>query len=400
MYDFPQEFSGDIDQINAAKLITQKPVVVMSGRGGCGKTFVVSNVLSKVLEMKKKCVLQEFAGDLDDENVNTSDAEREKAIKNIKKKIKARQDEIEEEVLITAPTGKAALILGRRTSLPSHTLHSVIYSCTFWEKAGGQGDWKFSKVRLLVCDECSMIPVRVFSKLISCLTRWAQLQQVILLGDIDQLPSIEPGNFLSDIYIVLERHGVAIRLRTNHRTDSELIVRNAVKISNRQMPAFDPARFLSVQYGFEGNDNDRETNTVTHVVKTVLRREELHDHRSSQFIAFRRKDCDIINELCALQYNNHSVLDRHRKPDYQVGDKICIRRNVECFDVYRKKPVRLCNGEIFFITDITEDQDNKGKKRTFFSLDNGNRIIKISFQELRAAKLAHAWARTIHTFQV
>lgn len=393
MFDFVQEFSGDNDQINAAKLITQKPVVVMSGRGGCGKTFVVSNVLSKALEMKKQCVLQEFAGDLDDENVSTSDDERDKASKT-------RQEEIEEEVLITAPTGKAASILGRRTSLPSHTLHSVIYSCTFWEQAGGQGDWKFNNVRLLVCDECSMISVRVFSKLLSCLTRWTQLQQVILLGDVDQLPSIEPGNFLSDIYTALEAHGVAIRLRTNHRTDSELIVRNAVKISNHQMPTFDPLRFLSVPYGFGGNDSDRETNTVTEVVKTVLQREELRDHRSSQFVAFRRKDCDIINELCALHYNNHSALDRHRKPDYRVGDKICIRRNVECFDVYQKKPVKLCSGEIFFITEIIQEQDNLGKKRVFFSLDNGNSIIKISFQELRAAKLAHSWARTIHTFQV
>ena len=38
-------FRGDIDQLKAAKLLTTKPVVVMSGRGGCGKTFVVSSIL-------------------------------------------------------------------------------------------------------------------------------------------------------------------------------------------------------------------------------------------------------------------------------------------------------------------------------------------------------------------
>lgn len=37
-------FGGDIDQLKAAKLLTTKPVVVMSGRGGCGKTFVVSSI--------------------------------------------------------------------------------------------------------------------------------------------------------------------------------------------------------------------------------------------------------------------------------------------------------------------------------------------------------------------
>jgi len=424
----------------------------MSGRGGCGKTFVVSKVLSKSLEVKKRRVMEEYEVNLDDADIAAdagvassldlnaqstedsdcrSDTDGYKVKLDLKcdpgtrdsdpvplvseesscesrveaLKLKTKLEEIEGEVLLTAPTGKAASILGKRTKLPSYTLHSVIYSFQHWNENDGQDDWKFSKVRLLVCDECSLIPVRVFAKLVSVLKESAQLQQVILLGDVLQLPSIEPGNFLADIFQALMKHGVAIALNTNHRADSELIVENAIKISNQQMPLFHQARgFWSVEYQPKRNYADDEANKITRVVKDVLQGKEeafvLPEPDKSQFIAFRRNDCNIINELCALHYNNHPVKDERGKPNFQIGDKVCVRRNVECVDEYENVVVKLVNGEIFFIKEIVEWIDNRNRKVSKFSLDNGEKIMKIDFRYLRAAKLSHAWARTIHTFQV
>lgn len=442
-------------------MITEKPVVVMSGRGGCGKTFVVSKVLLKALDRKKEEIRREFCDDvddqltagitdtvpkeakpchslipdtqgdkdfqdfcdeLDDSHAVILDATLEEAMschsselnmqadhdkdsthqKEVTRKIKKKQKEVDEAVLLTAPTGKAASILGSRIGLEAYTLHSVIYSFINWEqKSQEENDWKFHNVRLLVCDECSLVSVKVFSKLLSCLKEYSELQQVILLGDIKQLPSIEPGNFLCDVYQTLAMHGIAVTLKTNHRSDSDLIVQNAVKISQppRQMPHFDDLRrFHSIDCTSYGGGKQRETDVVKQVINNVLKREELRDPKSSQFVAFRNVDCNLINEQCALHYNNHSLLSS--KPDYQIGDKICIRRNVECNNEYGKKPVRLCNGEIFFIRDITQEQDSRGKKKAYFTLDSGQRMLKISFRELKAAKLCHAWARTIHTFQV
>ena len=73
---------------------------------------------------------------------------------------------------------------------------------------------------------------------------------------------------------------------------------------------------------------------------------------------------------------------------------------MECFDEFEEEGVKICNGEIFFISGITEEIDSKNKKVSKFSLDNGERIMKIDFKSLKSAKLTHAWARTIHTFQV
>ena len=428
-------------------------MVVLSGRGGCGKTFVVSKVLSKALEVKQRRIMEEHEACVDGADIITPDAgndiasspdldaqstqdsdyrsdtdgykvkldlkcvpstsdtdpvllvnDESSSESKTNDEFKTKLKKIEDEVLLTAPTGKAASLLGKRTKLPSYTLHSVIYSFQHW-KDKGKDDWKFSKVRLLVCDECSLIPVRVFSKLISILNASAQLQQVILLGDVLQLPSIEPGNFLADIYQALTKHGVSITLNTNHRADSELIVENSIRISNQRMPLFDQARgFCSVEYEPKRNDADDEANKITRVVREILQGKErsfvLPDPTASQFIAFRRKDCHIINELCAVHYNKHSIKDERGKPNFQIGDKVCVRCNAECLDEHEDEVVKLVNGEIFFIKDIVEWIDNRNRKVSKFSLDNGKRIMKIDLKHLRDAKLGHAWARTIHTFQV
>ena len=100
--------------------------------------------------------------------------------------------------------------------------------------------WKHSNVEVLITDESSLVSVRTFSTLLDILLNHAKLQKVVLLGDVNQLPSIEPGNFMSDIFQSLERMGCSIVLRTNHRSESQLIVDNASLIAQMKMPLFNP----------------------------------------------------------------------------------------------------------------------------------------------------------------
>ena len=424
--------------MKAAKLLTTQPVVVMSGRGGCGKTFVVSSIL----KMKAGYPLADsFSGEGIDSNPLLEDTNEEETLHvepscdvplpqtsspksslsltttshvSDEHPIDSQENkethlpqtdptsEIQDQVLLTAPTGKAAALLGRRTKIPSYTLHSVIFSFFSWlkmkKKSKEEKDWKFSKVRLLVCDECSLISVRLFSTLINILSERTKLQQVVLLGDIDQLPSIEAGNFLSDVFHALEPHGVSIKLSTNHRSDSKHIVQNAIKIAKQQLPVFTDLKGGFVSIGYPSKQNDEDSNIVADRVKMLLNKPELPQPEKSQFVAFRRKDCCLINELCAVHYNKHSIKDNRGRFDFQIGDKVCLRRNTVCFDEYKKEEVKLCNGEMFFIKDIIEVVDNHSKKKTYFVLDDGERSMKISLGMLK--KLSHAWARTIHTFQV
>ena len=430
-------FGGDRDQVKAARLMTKSPVVVLSGRGGSGKTHVVSTVLSGALKVKRSQMPEEQLTMQDectpfqrcpDYSPNSQECpghttaascsflEIPQNENNVSHNSEMPQNEVViadpcgDAVLLTAPTGRAASILGKRTGLPSYTLHSVIFSYFRWLKEEKNGEkhsaWKFSDVKLLVCDECSLISVKPFSTLINILMEEASpLQQIILLGDKNQLPSIEPGNFLSDVYHALEPYGSSITLRTNHRAESQLIVENASKISHREMPYFphDSKRgFISLNY--QSKQGDGDDMAVTQVVRDLLNNKistaTLPEPRKSQFVAFRREDCMKINEICALHFNKHSIKTHKGKLVFQTGDKVCVRKNIVCFDDYAKEEVKFCNGDIFFIKDVIDEEDNHNKKTTYFALDDGERIVKVDVKTLKKAKLCHAWARTIHTYQV
>ena len=440
-----QVFGGDEDQVKAARLMTTTPVVVLSGRGGCGKTHVVSTVLSGELKVKRsripveqlamqdECTTSQCckssAGDCQGIPGATTAASssppppettQEENNLHVSQNSEIPRSQITSKdpngdaVLLTAPTGRAASILGKRTGLPAYTLHSVIFSFFGWVKElkndENHSAWRFSGVKLLVCDESSLISVKAFSTLINILMRKAALQQIILLGDKNQLPSIEPGNFLNDVYHALELYGSSVTLRTNHRAESQVIVENASRISRQEMPWFydDPCRgFISLCCQSEqGTDvNDSDDMVITQVVRDLLDNKsstvKLPEPQRSQFIAFRRRDCLNINELCAQHYNKHSIKNSKGKLDFQTGDKVCVRRNIVCFDAYTKEDVKFSNGEIFFIKDIIEEEDSHNVKTTYCALDNGERIVKVDMKMLKGrAKLRHAWARTIHTYQV
>ena len=144
-------------------------------------------------------------------------------------------------LLLTAPTGKAANLLGKRADSPSYTLHQVIFSYRNYDPAVG---WKHKDVNTLVVDECSLVAVTTFAFLIEVLIQEAKLRRIVLLGDVRQLPSIEPGNFLDDLFQSLSRIGCGVELRNNHRAESQIVVDNATSISKRNYPLFVPEKFM------------------------------------------------------------------------------------------------------------------------------------------------------------
>ena len=286
-------------------------------------------------------------------------------------------------------------------------MHQVIYSYVSYCRKrvangpdGVEDAWKFAGTRLLICDECSLISVRLFSMLVRILQCHARLEQIVLLGDISQLPSIEPGNLLSDVFQTLSLYSASIKLSTNHRAESQLIIENAKRISQQSSPVFDQEKgFVSVL-----NDNEE---TLSMDISSLLSSKEKHlidiGHKKgdekSQFIAFRRKDCDLINELCCQHYNQHATRDSKKRRDFRIGDKICATKNRDIHDIDEKKSVRITNGEIFFLREDHTVEEG-GKKFRIWVIDDLERQIKADFKELRKLKIKHAYARTIHTYQV
>uniref|UniRef100_A0A663MQQ9 DNA helicase B n=1 Tax=Athene cunicularia TaxID=194338 RepID=A0A663MQQ9_ATHCN len=309
----------DLDQVTAMEKICSNPVTIISGKGGCGKSTIVSCLFRhlKQIEKEVEAASKDFEEDLDaSEEWNTFDHHWESENMYTKKLV---------NVLFTAPTGRAASLLSEKTKLPAYTLHQIIYSFKSWRQSEQAQPWRFSSVTILVVDEGSLVSVHILSLVLKLLCEHAQLAKLIILGDTRQLPSIDPGNMLADIFEGLKSRGFSVELQTNHRAESQLIVDNA----------------------------------------------------SSCVFCTSWQDCDLINELCCQHYSNHVTRDHRNRRLFQIDDKISCTRNIYLKDLlpdsgFGKDPnrhecksgetslttetaeegKRLCNGDIFFITGV------------------------------------------------
>ncbi|XP_064557964.1 DNA helicase B [Zonotrichia leucophrys gambelii] len=418
----------DKDQVIAVEKICSNPVTIISGKGGCGKSTIVSCLFRHLKQMEKEveAASKVFEGDLDaSEEWNTFDHYWEPENMYAKKYL---------NVLFTAPTGRATSLLREKTQLPAYTLHQIIYSFKSWRRSDREQPWKFSAVTVLIVDEGSLVSVRILSLVLKLLCEHAQLAKLVILGDTRQLPSIDPGNMLADIFEGLKSRGFSVELRTNHRAESQLIVDNASRISHRQLPEFDEVlkvsawneemtmpipekKFIFIALPAGGNCQNLQT-----AIKILLKKGPgLEDAKQSQFIAFRRQDCDLINELCCQHYSDHLTRDHKNRFLFQTGDKIASTRNVYLKDLLATRGVRegsngqecrsgetpltaesneegkrLCNGDIFFITEDVEI--DKQRLLTISSTDGST--FTVNYTALRKlCHIRHAWARTIHTFQ-
>ncbi|XP_039426180.1 DNA helicase B isoform X3 [Corvus cornix cornix] len=381
---------------------------------------------SRQMEIEVEAASKDFEEDLDaSEEWNTFDHHWESENMYAKKFL---------NVLFTAPTGRATSLLREKTQLPAYTLHQIIYSFKSWRRTEQAQPWKFSAVTVLIVDEGSLVSVHILSLVLKLLCEHAQLAKLIILGDTRQLPSIDPGNMLADIFEGLKSRGFSVELRTNHRAESQLIVDNASRISHRQLPEFDEVlkvsawneeitmpspekKFIFIALAAGGNCDNLQT-----AIKILLKKGPgLEDAKQSQFIAFRRQDCDLINELCCQHYSNHLTRDHKNRLLFQVGDKIACTRNVYLKDLLAACGVgegpnghecrsggttptaeadeegkRLCNGDIFFITG-----DEEIDKEHFLTISSMyGSTFTVNYKALRKlCHIKHAWARTIHTFQ-
>ncbi len=76
----------------------------------------------------------------------------------------------------------------------------------------------------------------------------------------------------------------------------------------------------------------------------------LADQATSQFIAFRNAECDVVNQYCCRVYNNHSIYkedkrDGRRRFDFLVNDKIMCTKNHDATLLMTKEEQRRLDGE-------------------------------------------------------
>lgn len=133
------------------------------------------------------------------------------------------------DILLAAPTGRAAKRLSETTGREAKTIHRLLEFCIdgFMRDASNPLDGD-----LLIVDESSMIDINLMASLVDAIPKSMRL---ILVGDVDQLPSVGAGNVLRDI---IESESVrVVRLETIFRqAQNSRIITNAHAVNHGIMP--------------------------------------------------------------------------------------------------------------------------------------------------------------------
>jgi exodeoxyribonuclease V alpha subunit len=138
-------------------------------------------------------------------------------------------------VLLAAPTGRAAKRLSEATGLEAKTIHRLLEF-----KPGADGPFLRDQKNpldadLLIIDETSMVDLLLMNHLLGAIDQGTHL---LLVGDVDQLPSVGAGNVLRDV--IASQVVPVTRLETIFRqAEGSFIIVNAHRINQGEMPIFD-----------------------------------------------------------------------------------------------------------------------------------------------------------------
>ena len=284
--------------------------------------------------------------------------------------------------LLCAPTGRAAKRLGETTGLEAKTIHRLLE----FQPAGGfvRGPDLPLDCDLLVVDETSMIDVPLFSKLLRALPEKAHL---LLVGDVDQLPSVGPGAVLGD---VIQSRAVPVVTLTEifRQAAGSRIITNAHRINSGGMPDLegDPA---SDFFFIEREEAEAIQATVLDLVKNRIPKKLGGDAiQDIQVLCpMNRGSLGALQMNVMLQERLNPV--RHGEPgvacfgtQFRLRDKVIQTRNNYDKDVF--------NGDIGRIVKIDE-----GERELRIAYEG--REIAYDFTEMDEVSLAYAI--TIHKSQ-
>jgi exodeoxyribonuclease V alpha subunit len=286
--------------------------------------------------------------------------------------------------LLCAPTGRAAKRLTETTGLEAKTIHRLL------EIDPGTGRFTRNESNplacgLLVVDETSMVDVPLMHSLLRALPSQSGL---ILVGDVDQLPSVGPGTVLQDL-IVSEVMPVMPLTEVFRQAADSQIIANAHRIRRGQMPE---VRGTDSSSDFHFVDRDDPEKIAAALVKLVQeripKRFGLDPIRDVQVLCPMNRGSLGVREL---NETLQQVLNPARPGQpaverfgwrFQIGDKVIQTENDYAKDVF--------NGDIGIVEGIdTVDQE--------LTVRFDDRLVEYDFGELDEIGLAYAI--TIHKAQ-
>jgi exodeoxyribonuclease V alpha subunit len=288
------------------------------------------------------------------------------------------------KILLAAPTGRAAKRLSELAGLEAATLHRLL-------QLRPGGDAAFDRdhpldADLVVVDEASMLDVLLANKLIKAVPPGAHL---LLVGDVDQLPSVGAGEVLRDL-LAAERLPRVRLTKVFRQAQHSGVVTNAHRINAGQPPM---THGLDDFFLFPEEDGERVADLVVDIVANRLpHRFGLNPRQEVQVLCPMHRGpagAGVLNERlqAALTPGREGLPERRFGGRiYRVGDKVMQLRNN-----YDKGTAGVFNGSVGVVTALSlEDSELR-------VLLDEDEEVPYGFDELD--ELTHAYAVSIHRSQ-
>ena len=281
-------------------------------------------------------------------------------------------------ILLAAPTGRAAKRLSETTGMEAKTIHRLL------EYKPPEGYQRNEDNPLdgdvLIVDECSMIDIMLMYNLLKAVP---DAMTLIMVGDIDQLPSVGAGNVLRD---VIESGAFpVIRLtKISRQAQSSRIIMNAHRINKGLMPDLSNGKDTDFFF-IEQEDPEVAAAEIMELVKSRLPKHYRIPSSAIQVLApMQRGVVGAVNLNQMLQNALNPACDGLKKGGFlfKAHDKVMQIKND-----YEKE---VFNGDIGEITDVNlEDRE--------LTVNFDNRSVLYDSTELD--ELVLAYAATIHKSQ-
>lgn len=292
-------------------------------------------------------------------------------------------DHLKQRFALAAPTGRASRRMSEATGRPAQTIHRLL------EFNPREGGFQYNSERpldldLLIVDEASMVDTYLLFALLDALPADAAL---VFVGDIDQLPSVGPGQVLRDVIDSGVAHVVALTEVFRQALDST-IVTNAHRINRGEMPIDAPRveDVLTDFYTISTEDprvaQDRIVELVTQRIPKAFGVDPLQD---IQVLApMHRGDvgCSSLNQVLQKALVGERFGVERGQTWWREGDKVMQTRNSYERGVF--------NGDIGWVRSV-----DTAKKALYVEFDG--KMVTYEFSELD--ELQHAYAITVHKSQ-
>ncbi|SON54072.1 Exodeoxyribonuclease V alpha chain [Hartmannibacter diazotrophicus] len=285
-------------------------------------------------------------------------------------------------IALAAPTGRAARRMSDQTGREAKTIHRLL------EIDAATGDFRRAasnplEVDLVVIDEASMVDTGLMAALVAAIPDEAAL---ILVGDVDQLPSVGPGQVLGDI-IASQTVPVARLTEIHRQAKSSRIVVNAHRINHGELPETTPAGETGDFYIIPMSSPEDGIAKLKEVVsRRIPGRFGFDPMREVQVLTPMQKGPlgarNLNVELAGLLNPRAGTRIERGGLSYGVGDRVMQVENDYDHDVF--------NGDMGRIVSIDREDDE-------IVVDFDGRVVTYSSNGLDA--LAPAYAVTIHKAQ-